>query len=164
MPDDIRTTDPPVSEAQRKAMWAAASGKSNIGIPKSVGREFAEADPGGKLPEKAKDMTNPKDGGPQRKGTVKLPEVNWSETKQKQPPTKKSTQPSSSHQLLPEVNWSRDVTEPKPASGPMSTGGDVGTSEGLPKTTEPFKQTHDTVGKAMSLDDIKATGKRIGRY
>jgi len=45
-------TDPPVSEAQRRAMFAAKSGKSNLGIPKSVGKEFAEADPGGKLPEK----------------------------------------------------------------------------------------------------------------
>ncbi len=32
-------------------MFAAASGKSNIGIPKKVGEEFADADPGGKLPE-----------------------------------------------------------------------------------------------------------------
>jgi hypothetical protein len=32
-------------------MWAAASGKSTIGIPKKVGKEFAKADPGGKLPE-----------------------------------------------------------------------------------------------------------------
>jgi hypothetical protein len=45
-------TDPPVSQAQRGAMHAAAHGQSNIGIPQSVGREFAEADPGGKLPEK----------------------------------------------------------------------------------------------------------------
>lgn len=45
-------TDPPVSEAQRRAMFAAASGHSTIGIPKSVGKEFSEADPGGKLPEK----------------------------------------------------------------------------------------------------------------
>jgi hypothetical protein len=45
-------SDPPVSEAQRRAMFAAKSGKSNIGIPQSVGKEFAEADPGGHLPEK----------------------------------------------------------------------------------------------------------------
>jgi hypothetical protein len=45
-------TDPPVSQAQRGAMHAAAQGNSNIGIPQSVGREFANADPGGKLPEK----------------------------------------------------------------------------------------------------------------
>ena len=45
---------PPVSEKQRKAMWAAASGKSTLGIPKSVGKEFAAADPGGKLPETKK--------------------------------------------------------------------------------------------------------------
>ena len=45
---------PPKSEAQRRAMFAAASGKSTIGIPKSVGQEFAAADPGGKLPKKKK--------------------------------------------------------------------------------------------------------------
>lgn len=33
-------TDPPVSERQRKAMWAAREGRSNIGIPKSVGESF----------------------------------------------------------------------------------------------------------------------------
>ena len=49
-------TDPPVSEAQRRAMWAAAAGHSTSGIPQSVGREFASADPGGKLPARAKDM------------------------------------------------------------------------------------------------------------
>ena len=35
-------------------MWAAASGKSTLGIPKKVGAEFAAADKGGKLPEKKK--------------------------------------------------------------------------------------------------------------
>jgi hypothetical protein len=35
-------------------MFAAAEGKSTLGIPKSVGKEFADSDPGGKLPEKAK--------------------------------------------------------------------------------------------------------------
>ncbi len=43
-------TDPPVSEAQRKAMFAAKAGNSTLGIPKKVGEEFAKADPGGKLP------------------------------------------------------------------------------------------------------------------
>lgn len=45
---------PPVSEAQRGAMHAAAAGKSTIGIPKKVGEEFSEADKGGKLPEHKK--------------------------------------------------------------------------------------------------------------
>ena len=45
---------PPVSEKQRRAMRAAASGKSAIGIPKSVGKEFSKADPGGKLPKRKK--------------------------------------------------------------------------------------------------------------
>lgn len=56
MATDFLATDPPVSEKQRRAMWAAASGHSNIGIPEKVGKEFANADPGGKLPNKAKDM------------------------------------------------------------------------------------------------------------
>ena len=42
---------PPVSERQRRAMQAAAHGHSNIGIPKKVGKEFAKADSGGKLPK-----------------------------------------------------------------------------------------------------------------
>lgn len=46
---------PPRSEAQRKAMFAAASGNSTLGIPKSVGKEFADADPGGKLPARKSD-------------------------------------------------------------------------------------------------------------
>lgn len=50
--DAMVRTDPPVSQAQRKAMWAAASGNSTLGIPAKVGKEFANADPGGKLPAK----------------------------------------------------------------------------------------------------------------
>jgi len=41
---------PPVSEAQRRAMYAAKAGHSTLGIPQSVGAEFAAADTGGKLP------------------------------------------------------------------------------------------------------------------
>jgi hypothetical protein len=48
-------TMPPVSKSQRGAMYAAAQGKSNIGIPKKVGKEFVAADPGGKLPSKVKE-------------------------------------------------------------------------------------------------------------
>lgn len=43
---------PPVSEKQRRAMYAAKAGKSTLGIPKSVGKEFIAADKGGKLPER----------------------------------------------------------------------------------------------------------------
>jgi len=38
---------PPVSEPQRKAMWAAAEGHSTLGIPQSVGKEFVSADSDG---------------------------------------------------------------------------------------------------------------------
>lgn len=43
---------PIVSQAQRGAMFAAAEGKSTLGIPKKVGEEFVKTDKGGKLPEK----------------------------------------------------------------------------------------------------------------
>lgn len=43
---------PPKSEAQRRAMGAAEAGKSTLGIPKKVGKEFIAADPGGKLPRR----------------------------------------------------------------------------------------------------------------
>lgn len=33
------------SEAQRKAMYAAAKGKSTLGIPKKVAKEFVKAGP-----------------------------------------------------------------------------------------------------------------------
>jgi len=45
---------PPVSQAQRRAMGAAMSGHSTLGIPKKVGREFIKADKGGKLPKRKK--------------------------------------------------------------------------------------------------------------
>jgi hypothetical protein len=58
---------------------------------------------------------------------------------------------------------SNDVETPKPASGPTATGGPNGTSESLPKTVEPFSKVTDN-SPGMSLDAIKAMGKRIGRY
>ena len=45
---------PPVSEKQRRAMYAAKEGRSTLGIPRSVGREFVAADKGGKLPLRKK--------------------------------------------------------------------------------------------------------------
>lgn len=50
---------PPVSQKQRRAMRAAAAGNSALGIPKSVGKEFSEADPGGKLPERKRKPNKP---------------------------------------------------------------------------------------------------------
>jgi hypothetical protein len=43
------------SKAQQRAMYAAAAGKSNIGIPKKVGKEFVAAGKAKpKLPERVK--------------------------------------------------------------------------------------------------------------
>jgi hypothetical protein len=41
--DNELATDPPTSEPQRRAMHAAASGHSTLGIPQSVGKEFVES-------------------------------------------------------------------------------------------------------------------------
>ena len=54
-PADPAAGDAPVSEEQRKAMAAAAGGKSDLDIPESVGKEFIDKDKGGELPEKADD-------------------------------------------------------------------------------------------------------------
>lgn len=35
---------PPVSRAQQKAMYAASEGRSTLGIPKKVAKEFVAAD------------------------------------------------------------------------------------------------------------------------
>jgi hypothetical protein len=44
---------PARSEAQLRAMYAAAAGKSTLGIPKQVGKDFVAAGPvSSKLPEK----------------------------------------------------------------------------------------------------------------
>ena len=46
------------SEAQRAAMYAAAAGKSTLGIPKKVGKEFMKAGPASKnLPKKVPKRT-----------------------------------------------------------------------------------------------------------
>lgn len=42
---------PIVSQKQRAAMYAAAAGKSTLGIPKKVAEEFVSTDKPGKLPE-----------------------------------------------------------------------------------------------------------------
>lgn len=45
---------PPVSQQQRKAMYAAKEGRSTLGIPRKVGADFIAADKGGKLPKRVK--------------------------------------------------------------------------------------------------------------
>lgn len=42
--DALMAMDPPVSEKQRRAMYAAASGHSTLGIPKKIGEEFVGKD------------------------------------------------------------------------------------------------------------------------
>ena len=42
--DAALATDPPVSEKQRRAIFAAASGKSTLGIPEKVGKEYVGKD------------------------------------------------------------------------------------------------------------------------
>ena len=49
------TLDESATSEQHKAMEAAAHGKSNLGIPKEVGKEFADADKGKSFDEMIKD-------------------------------------------------------------------------------------------------------------
>lgn len=51
---------PSKTEAQRRAMGAAAAGKSTRGIPKKVGKEFISRDKGGKLPSRRATTMKPK--------------------------------------------------------------------------------------------------------
>lgn len=44
----------PKSQKQRGAMYAAAEGRSTLGIPKKVGSEFVKGDKPGKLPKRVK--------------------------------------------------------------------------------------------------------------
>jgi hypothetical protein len=53
LPGATESIDPVVSQAQRRAMYAAASGHSKIGIPQKVGKEFIAESHGVKnLPER----------------------------------------------------------------------------------------------------------------
>lgn len=45
---------PSVSQAQSRAMHAAEEGRSTLGIPQSVGREFVKADRGRKISDLVK--------------------------------------------------------------------------------------------------------------
>jgi hypothetical protein len=98
---------------------------------------------------------------------VSGPNTGATATGAKQPPGHAAKPLSKEDQEhLQRIKSSKDVETPKPASGPMATGGPVGTSENLPKTTEPFKDVPKAADSspAMSMDAIKAMGKRIGRY
>lgn len=60
---------------------------------------------------------------------------------------------------------SNDVTVPDPATGPMSTKGPSDKSvNNLPEASEKKDVRGLDCGSAMSLDAIKAMGKRIGKY
>jgi len=68
---------PMESQAQRRAMYAAAAGHSTLGIPKSVGQEFVSTDKPGKLPARAPKAeggkTNHKPKGPPPHIHIHLP-------------------------------------------------------------------------------------------
>ncbi len=56
-----KSLDESVSEPQHKAMESAAHGQSNLGIPKDVGKEFAEADRGKSFGDMIRDWAMSKD-------------------------------------------------------------------------------------------------------
>jgi Uncharacterized protein conserved in bacteria (DUF2213) len=59
-PESKKSWDESVSEPQHKAMEAAANGESSLGIPKTVGKEFADADKGKKFGDMIRDWAKDK--------------------------------------------------------------------------------------------------------
>lgn len=59
---------PMVSQAMRGAMYSAAEGKSKLGIPKKVAREFVATDRPGKLPARKKSKSKKNAGLINRSG------------------------------------------------------------------------------------------------
>lgn len=57
---------PSVSKAQSAAMHAAAAGRSTLGIPKKVGRDFVNADKGRKVGAQAEHVKAAKPKKPER--------------------------------------------------------------------------------------------------
>jgi hypothetical protein len=51
---------PSVSKAQNAAMWAAREGKSSLGIPASVGRDFNDAQTPGSVKKLPQRVATPK--------------------------------------------------------------------------------------------------------
>lgn len=52
---------PPVSQKQRRLMWAAAKKKGGAGgVSQAVAKEFVKGDRGGKLPERSPLHDNPR--------------------------------------------------------------------------------------------------------
>lgn len=66
----------------------------------------------------------------------------------------------------PKKPWvgGKDMQVPDPATGPMSTKGPFGTSEGLPKSVEVFDRKSNDCGAEIGLDAIKSAGKNGGKY
>lgn len=70
---------PAKSQAQLKAMYAASEGKSTLGIPKSVGKEYVAATPKqAKLPAKVKAIAK-RPPRSQHPGEIPLPRMHTSE-------------------------------------------------------------------------------------
>lgn len=62
---------PPVSEAQRRLMFAAAAKKGGVGgVSQAVGQDFANADKGGKLPDRVQGGKPRAETGPERRRRV----------------------------------------------------------------------------------------------
>jgi len=117
----------------------------------------------GKNNDRSDRMSNGKDGGsgsgPQEREEAGYP--------REDPLVKAHQQSKSKEGRATQAHISReakDVETPKPATGPMSTKGPSGGKvESIEEAATPSSkpQANDC---AMSMADIKAAGKRIGRY
>jgi hypothetical protein len=113
---------PPVSESQRRAMFAAKAGKSTLGIPQSVGAEFVKADKGGKLPQR-------KEGG----GAVKKYDEGGPVDAPNAPMRSESTEHAKAQRKAEQINrtqfWpmekNRENIREMERAGPYAKGGPV---------------------------------------
>ena len=143
---------PPVSEAQRKAMFAAKAGKSTLGIPQKVGAEFAAADEGGKLPARAPkkyakggyvfDNPDRAYGGPprtERSRFMKTPDVFRTSIEQQDYGKKNGEDMPEKDKSLPAIKPRMQAGGPVPTvAAPISTGIGVGpTAPGAPPPPPP---------------------------
>lgn len=143
---------PPVSEAQRRAMHAAARGESALGIPKSVGKDFAESDKGGKLPEKAKkEERKGGDLGEYWKQPLNLPKRSSAQGAAK--PPKAPAAPAKEKTALETIRERQQQNKPTaPAKAPAPSAPKT-TSTGQPAALETIKQ-RQKMSKSEVLSSI----------
>lgn len=143
---------PPVSQAQREAMGAAASGHSTLGIPKSVGKEFIDADKGGKLPVKKDEMPSVANNPPETTQALGLKKNVFS--------VLKYNDKAALNYKKPEMFGVAEEEKMKPGKAAENTERRLGS--GLPQDEKPkLEEDPKTMGGGQVDSSSEVTGKKI---